>query len=76
MHYGSEPLYVPASNLFPTSSEVSELVKQLSAAERKSVVSSAEQVNEWAVRANEPTEERATQYLSFDFILIFFCSES
>ena len=47
--------------------------KQMSAAERASEVSSAEQANEGAVRANERTEERMAQKAStlrVDFIVV------
>ena len=46
-------------NLFPGSLGVSE---RMSAAERASEASSAEQANERAVRANERTDERVAQY--------------
>ena len=36
----------------------------MSAAERASEASIAEQANEWAVRANERTDERVAQYFS------------
>ena len=49
---------------FPTSLRMSEWAsKWVSAVKRTSKVSSAEQANEWAVRANERTDERVTQYL-------------
>ena len=51
---------------FPTSEGVSKVSKRVSAAERGSEASSAEQANEWAVRANERTDERMTQYCSLD----------
>ena len=44
-------------------SEVSERASErVSAAERASEASSAEQVNDWAVQANERTDERVAQY--------------
>ena len=50
---------------FPTTERVS----KVSAAERASEASNAEQANEWAVRANERTDERVAQYLHVDFWL-------
>ena len=40
--------------------------EQMSAAEHTSVVSSAEQANKWAVRANKQTVKQVTQYLRLD----------
>ena len=47
----------------PTSEGVSEVSERASAAEGASEASSPEQANEWAVRANERTDERVAQYL-------------
>ena len=44
-------------------SEVSSASERGSAAEGTSTASSPEQANEWAVRANEQTDEQVTQYL-------------
>ena len=42
----------------------------MSAAERADEASSAEQANEWTVRANEWTDERVAQYCSLPFWLL------
>ena len=59
-------------NLFPMSSGVKERAsEQMSLAARASQASSAEQANEWAVRANEQTEYQMTQHFTrADFIVI------
>ena len=41
----------------------------MSAAERTSEASSAEQANEWAVQANERAEERMAQYSTRQFYI-------
>ena len=43
-------------------SEVSEVSSEVSAAEGASEASSSEQANEWAVQANEGTDELVAQY--------------
>ena len=43
----------------------------MSAAERASEVSSAQQANEWVVRANEQTEEQMAQYSTRRFHIIW-----
>ena len=45
--------------------------EQVSAAERASKASSAEQANEWAVGANERTDKRVAQYFNLGFWLIW-----
>ena len=54
-------------NLFPTSSGVDEQAsKRISAMERASKASCAEQANECAARANKQTDERVAQHLRPD----------
>ena len=73
MNTGQDPLSPHAAQWLKTvSSGVSERAFEwMSAAERAREVSSAEQANEWAVRANARMEERMTQYSTRRFPLIW-----
>ena len=70
LHYGSEqpdtePLNHPFSHKLG-SEWVSGASKRMRSAERASKASSGEQVNDWAVGANEQTDEQVAQYLRPD----------
>ena len=66
-HYGSEQPNFVTANHFPPSSGASERSSDwMSTAERASKARRAEQANEWAVQANEQTDERVAQYLRLD----------
>ena len=64
-HWGTKPGHFETSIIpFPTSEAVSKVSER--ASEQVSVAegaSSPEKANEWAVRANERTDERVAQYL-------------
>ena len=45
--------------------------ERVNAAERTSKVRSAEQANQWAVRANEQMDKQVAQYLHLDFLLFW-----
>ena len=67
MHYGSEQPKIGTSKLTPSHEVGSEWVsgasERMSGAERMSEESSAEQSNEWVVRANKRADKRVAQYL-------------
>ena len=62
-HYGTKPGRLETANHSAVSEQAS---GKMSAAERMSEASRAEQANEWAVRGNEQTDERVAQYLRLD----------